>query len=196
LPACTPGEVIRYEAGEPLTELPQHPTVAEARAIVADVCDAIAACHPVVVGPFDRELVWRRANNRALLFAAGLARRAYSHDRNMRGAMLTSRHYRISPEEITANNIVSPATDVYFAAYFLVELITGAEPFPTGETFAYLNAVKHGHPEIPPGLPPEVTRAFDLDPTARPSAAELATALRSEPAPPRRRSWWSRLFGR
>ena len=85
LPVCTPGDVIRYET----------------RAIVADVCDAAAACHrasgePILVGPFERELVWRgRANGRAFLFGAGLARRGYAYDRNARGAMMTSRHYRI-----------------------------------------------------------------------------------------------------
>jgi len=201
LPACTPGDVIRYEAHEQLTELGRHLAREEACAVVADVCDAAAACHrasgdPILVGPFERELVWRgRANGRAFLFGAGLARRGYSYDRNARGAMMTSRHYRISPEEINAGHAVSTATDVYFAAYFLVELISNAEPFPTGETFAYLNAVKHGHPEVPAGLPPEVARAFDLDPTARPSMTELAEALRSTPKPPPPRSWWSRLFG-
>jgi hypothetical protein len=200
LPTCTPGDVIRYEAREALTELGRHVTRDEARAIVADMCDAAAACHrasgePILVGPFERELVWRRANGRAHLFGAGLARRGYAYDRNARGAMMTSRHYRISPEEINAGHAASTATDVYFAAYFLVELVANAEPFPTGETFAYLNAVKQGHPEVPAGLPAEVTRAFDLDPTVRPSMAELAAALRREPEPPRRRSWWSRLFG-
>jgi len=109
--------------------------------------------------------------------------------------MMTTRHFRMSPEEVMGRPS-SPATDVYYAAYFLVELVTAAEPFPIDEEFAYMEAVRHGHPELPPGLPVEVTRAFDPDPIARPSLSELEAALRETERARPRRSWWSRWFGR
>lgn len=209
LPVTTVGDVTRYEVGEPLKEIELgwriDPPVA--RAIVADVCDAIAACHavagePILIGPFDRRLVWLRANGHAVVFGAGLTRAAYAIDQAKRGAMMTNRHFRMSPEEVTGRP-TGTASDVYFAAYFLVELITNAEPYPIDEFTTYLEAVSSGHPDVPDGLPPEVTRAFDPDPSARPTLGELAAALRGEPrrapdpaqAAPRR-SWWSRWFGR
>ncbi|HEX7702355.1 MAG TPA: hypothetical protein VF403_16565, partial [Kofleriaceae bacterium] len=84
------------------------------------------------------------------------------------------------------------------------ELITNREPFPIDEFTTYLEAVRNGHPDVPEDLPAEVTRAFEPDPTARPTLGELAAALRGEtrraPDPAAeaepRRSWWSRLFGR
>jgi hypothetical protein len=208
LPVTTVGDVTHYEVGEPLKEIEVGWRIDApvARAIVADVCDAAAACHdmtgePILIGPFDRRLVWLRANGRAVVFGAGLSHAAYAIDQAKRGAMMTSRHFRMSPEEVTGRPI-GPASDVYFAAYLLVELITNAEPYPIDELTTYLEAVSSGHPDVPEDLPPEVARAFDPDPSARPTLAELAAALRGEttraPDPARaepRRSWWSRWFG-
>ncbi|MEO8841922.1 MAG: serine/threonine-protein kinase [Kofleriaceae bacterium] len=208
LPATTVGDVTRYEVGEPLKEIEVGWCIepAVARAIVADVCDAAAACHEVggeliLIGPFDRRLVWRRADGRALVFGAGLSRAAYQLDQAKRGAMMTMRHFRMSPEEVMGRP-TGPASDVYFAAYLLVELITNHEPYPIEEFTTYLEAVRNGHPDVPDDLPAEVTRAFEPDPSARPTLGELAAALRGEPPrapeasePAPRRSWWSRWFG-
>jgi FHA domain len=209
LPMTTVGDVTRYEVGEPLKEIEVGWCIDPAVAceIVADVCDAAAACHdaggePILIGPFDRRLVWRRANGRAVVLGAGLSRAAYKLDQAKRGAMMTMRHFRMSPEEVMGRP-TGPASDVFFAAYLLVELITNREPFPIDELTTYLEAVRNGHPDVPDDLPAEVTRAFEPDPTARPTMAELAAALRGEtrraPDPAEaepRRSWWSRLFGR
>ena len=171
-----------YTVGEPLQDLPRRWLVEprRARGIVADLCDAAAACHRVQVisGPFEHGLVWVRPNGRAVLFGAGLARVALLLEAAMRGGMMTPRHFRVSPEEL-AGDAATPATDAFFAAYFLIELITGREPYPTGDAMAYATAIARGGAEVPAGLPTLVARALAPDPAGRPSVAQLAAALRA-----------------
>jgi serine/threonine-protein kinase len=177
LPAMS-AELV-YTVGEPLQDLPRTWLVdaRRARGIVADLCDAAAACHrvQVIVGPFEHGLVWVRPDGRAVLFGAGLARVALLLESVMRGGMMTPRHFRTSPEEL-AGGVATPATDVFFAAYFLVELITGREPDPSGE--AYATAIARAGADLPAGLLSLVTRALAPDPATRPSLAQLAAALR------------------
>ncbi|HEY0482948.1 MAG TPA: serine/threonine-protein kinase [Kofleriaceae bacterium] len=171
------GAGVHYGVGEPLVPLPANWTVDVPRAcaIVADLCDAIAA-QPLVLGPFDRGLVWLRADGRPVLFGAGLSRVAYQHDRVEIRGMVAVRHFRRSPEEIL-REASGPATDVFYAAYLLAELVTGEEPYPTEDPFAYLQAVSGGQVQLPADLP-KIARAFDPDPAARPSIARFATLLR------------------
>lgn len=166
-----------YTTGEPLTNLPRTWLVdpARARGIVADLCDAAAACHQVqvIAGPFEHALVWLRGNGRAVQFGAGLSRVVLQLETAMRGAMMTARHFRRCPEDLA-----TPASDAFFAAYFLVELITGREPYPTDDAMGYLTAVARGDFEVPAGLPAQVARALSPDPAARPTVGQLAAALR------------------
>jgi FHA domain len=178
MPAGTlEGTGVRYHVGEPLTQLPDNWTVEVPRAcaIVADLCDAIAT-QPIVLGPFDRGLVWLRPNGRPVLLGAGLSRVAYEHDARMRGVALSALHFRYSPEEL-AGKTTGPATDVFWAAYLLIELITCGEPYPTESFATYMDAVRHGQVHLPDDIPP-IARAFDPDPAARPSIARFATLLR------------------
>jgi hypothetical protein len=178
-------DLLRYRVGEPLTELPagwvyDAPT---AYAIAADMCDAAAACHDAgpshsVIGPFERGLVWRKPDGRAVLFGAGLARAMHEREQNVRGHMMTPRHFRLSPEECNGWP-TGPATDVFYAAYFAVELVLGYEPYPTGELVTYMDHIVKGMVELP-DLPPSVlVRAFSPEPSSRPTLAQLASALRN-----------------
>jgi hypothetical protein len=175
--AVLDGDRVHYRAGAPLTPLPAHWTVEVPRAcaIVAELCDAIAA-QSIVLGPFDRGLVWLLPDDRPVVFGAGLSRVAYQHDAVGGCGMMPVLHFRHSPEEVTSE-ATGPATDVFYAAYLLVELVTCDEPYPTRESFRYLQAVQTGGVELPAGLP-AIARAFDPDPAARPSIARLGTLLR------------------
>ncbi len=189
LPVSTLGEtapdLVDYQVGEPLTELPANWLVEPRRAsaIVADLCDAAATCHratpkPVIVGPFEHGLVWLRPKGRAVLFGAGLARLVHRYDAATRGKMLTMRHFQSSPEEMTGTAPVAPATDAFFAALFWVELVMGREPYPPPLSNEYFAAVSQGNVALPPGTPPVIARAFAPDPARRPALAAFASALR------------------
>ncbi|MBS1120284.1 MAG: putative serine/threonine protein kinase [Deltaproteobacteria bacterium] len=177
--------VVGYLGNGPLTRLPVNRTLPEAQAcaIVADLCEAVATCHaaqprPIVVGPFVRGLVWLRSNGGAVLYGAGLSRVAFQYDAGLTGRMMTPLHFRRSPEEIMGQPI-GAATDVFFLAYFWCELVTGREPYPTGESFRYLEAVRGGQPTLPAGAPPVIEAALIPRPERRPSLAHLGAALRA-----------------
>src|SRR5258708_5820179 len=174
-----------------------------ARTIVADVGGALAAAHdassePVLSGPFFPGLVWVTAVG-ALLLGLGVARVAHVHERNATGPAMTPRHFRMAPEEISGRK-AGPALDVYFAGYFLFELLAGREPFPVHDETAYLTAVRDGamSGELAPlKVHDLVHRCLTPDVTARPTASELARALRAlgGPAPrtmppPGTSRWW------
>jgi hypothetical protein len=55
--------------------------------------------------------------------------------------------------------------------------MTGREPYPTKEDFAYLVAVRDGHANVPADAPREVVEALSTDPAARPSLRALRDAL-------------------
>ncbi|MFT4128162.1 MAG: serine/threonine-protein kinase [Gordonia sp. (in: high G+C Gram-positive bacteria)] len=108
-----------------------------------------------------------------------------------------------APELLQAQQL-SPATDLYALACSLMELLTGAPPYPRATAFAITYAHIRDEPPKPtrrrPWLPSALdsvfARALAKDPAARyPSAAEfvdiIVRALRDVPVPPprRRRSW-------
>jgi hypothetical protein len=177
--------VIEYRFEGPVVEI--HETrplsVAHASAIVASLCEAVAACHaakprPILVGPFERRLVWPRARGGAVLLGAGISRIGFLHDAAVRGAMMTPRHFRRSPEEL-GRDTTGPATDVFFLAYFWCELVFGREPYPVGDEMRYLQAVMNGRPELPDVAPVAITAAFSPDRAKRPALDALAATLRA-----------------
>jgi hypothetical protein len=185
--------VVEYRFEGPVIEI--HETrplaVAHASTLVASLCEAVAACHaarpnPIVVGPFERRLVWPRARGATVLLGAGISRIGFLHDAAVRGAMMTPRHFRRCPEELNREPI-GPAADVYFLAYFWFELVFGREPYPVGDEMQYLQAVMRGCPELPDIAPAAIVAAFSPDRTKRPSLDELVTTLRTlaerEPKP-------------
>jgi len=93
-------------------------------------------------------------------------------------AIMGTPHY-MAPE--AATGVVDPAADVYAVGVVLYELVSGHTPY-SGEPFAVLQRHVESEPERPSGLPDAVwdviTWCLDKDPRRRPSAGELAIALR------------------
>lgn len=171
------GDRVTYRTGEPLTYLPPHWHIELPRAcaIVADLCDGLAA-QSLALGPFERELVWLRPSGRAVFLGAGFSHVAYLLGMNTRSSIGLGYDFRITPEEMRRIP-AGPATNVYDAARLLAELVTGHDPYPAKRDIAYYQAVRDGRMELPPGFPP-IERAFAPDPSERMSEAELAAVLR------------------
>lgn len=169
------GDRIIYYVGEPLEPVNRVLDEPIARAIAADVAEAALACHPTIVGPFDRRQVFVRRNGDAVLFGAGLARIAYLYDEGLRGAMMTTRHFIRCPEEIMGHEPGTQA-DAFYAALFYATLAHGVEPYPQGEEVEYLEAVMNGELVYTP--PSGILEAFAPDPAERPTMEELVEVLR------------------
>jgi serine/threonine-protein kinase len=93
-------------------------------------------------------------------------------------AIMGTPHY-MAPE--AATGVVDPAADVYAVGIVLFELVSGHPPY-AGEPLAVLRRHVESEPERPSGMPDAVwdviTWCLDKDPRRRPSAGELAIALR------------------
>ena len=93
-------------------------------------------------------------------------------------AIMGTPHY-MAPE--AATGVVDPAADVYAVGVVLYELLSGRTPY-SGEPLAVLRRHVESEPERPPGMPDAVwdmvAWCLDKDPRRRPSAGELAIALR------------------
>ncbi len=154
---------------------------AQALLVGLDACRGLAHAHA-------RGLVHRDLKPANLLFGDdgrlriadfGLARAladagATEHDGSLVGTM----RY-VSPEQALGTSAGPPA-DVYALALTLVEAVTGATPFATGDPRASLAARTTGDLEVPEELGPlrpALERAGRLDPDERADAEELGIAL-------------------
>jgi hypothetical protein len=154
----------------------------------ADVAEALAALRPTGVrcGPFVPGLVLRDAHGRGALLAAGLWHVAYRLDRGTTGRAMTMRHFLLSPDELGPAGWGAP-TDVYFLAAVLFQLIARREPYPTGDEFEYMRAVKEGarvslataRAGVPAALSALVDQCLDVAPAARPTPEDMAGRLRA-----------------
>jgi hypothetical protein len=178
--------VIEYWFEGPVIAI--HPTrelaVAHASAIVASLCEAVAVCHaarpkPIVIGPFERGLVWQRADGDVVLLGAGISRRGFL-DANRRGCIGPAAlpvHVPLCWEDMLGR--ATPAADVFYLAYFWFELVFGHEPYPVDSGFEYMLAVGDGRPTLPDIVPAPIARAFCPDPAQRPTLDELAAMFRA-----------------
>lgn len=93
----------------------------------------------------------------------------------------------LSPEQALGAN-VDPAADVYSLGLVLIEVLTGVRSFD-GPQHEAVAARLVRSPDIPPNLPgpwPQLLAAMTArDPTARPSAADVANSLRGGAQPVR-----------
>ncbi|HEX4703891.1 MAG TPA: protein kinase [Pseudonocardiaceae bacterium] len=88
----------------------------------------------------------------------------------------------LSPEQISEDT-VGPAADIYALGLVLLECLTGEVAFRRDSRMATALARLYHGPDIPHGLPRPLARLLTTmtatDPTARPTAAECAEALRA-----------------
>jgi Protein kinase domain len=162
----------------------------------AQVCEGLAHAHaagilhrdvkPTNVLLADGEAVSAR------LLDFGLARMSEAETLTEQGDVPGTLAY-ISPERL-AGEAADAAADVWAVGVMLWEALAGRHPFWQGAMLDTARAIEQGaRPlgELRPDLPKEllrlVDRALSLDPSRRPSAAELAGALRGTARPGRKR---------
>jgi eukaryotic-like serine/threonine-protein kinase len=210
--------VLEYVAGRTLAEVLQAGPlpVAEARAVAAQLCDAVAAAH--AQGVMHRDLkpgnIMITPDGRVKVLDFGLARQLDSPaqttrtgDSLARGGLVGTVGY-IAPEQIRGAGI-DHRCDIYGLGAVLFEMFTGRRPFVERDGLAYALAVttteapraETVNAAVGVRVGDVLARALARNPDVRyDSARELATALAdaldpaptitvSQPAPPTRRRW-------
>jgi hypothetical protein len=134
----------------------------------------------------------RRERVSARLLDFGLARMAEAETLTEQGDVPGTLAY-ISPERLAGEPSARPA-DVWAVGVMLWEALAGRHPFWQGSMLETARAIERGaqplaelRPDLPKQLLALVDRALSPDPALRPSAGELAHALRGAAAPRRRR---------
>lgn len=96
------------------------------------------------------------------------------------------------PPERLGGDEATPASDVWAVGVILWEALAGGHPFWKSSVLESAKAIEDGapplkavRPDLPQALIDTVDRALALDPAARPTAAELADALRGSARKPR-----------
>ena len=163
--------------------------------LLADVADALSHVH-------DSDVIHRdiKPSNilvptatttgpKARLADFGIARLIDAGTLTTVGSVLGTANY-LSPEQALGRTL-SPASDVYSLGLVIVEALTGKKSFP-GPGIESVSARLNRDPEIPSGFGPGwhdlLVRMTQREPAERPSAHEVAVALRElaiAPAPDR-----------
>ena len=189
--AQTPAGVVHYLVME-LVEGPSLATAAydgslpsaDVARIGAELGDALAYVHDH--GTIHRDIkpanILIDQDRRAKITDFGIARLVDTARRTATGLTIGTAAY-LSPEQLTSAS-VGPASDVYSLGLVLLECLTGRREYPgTGAESAL--ARLHRSPHIPVSLPTPWTGLLaamtDTDATCRPSAADVAAALRAAP---------------
>jgi serine/threonine protein kinase, bacterial len=152
---------------------------------VAQACDGLAAAH--ATGIVHRDLKPGNVltdQGRARLTDFGIARIGGESPVTTAGTVAGTVSY-MAPEAL-AGAEPAPACDVYAAGVTLYELLAGRPPF-TGQAAMVIHDHLHAAPQRPDGLPGPlwqvITACLAKDPAARPTAAQLAAALRAPQLP-------------
>jgi Protein kinase domain len=162
----------------------------------AQICEGLAHAH--AAGILHRDVKpsnvlladGERVSVRLLDF--GLARIAEAETLTAQGDVPGTLAY-IAPERL-AGDEASEGSDVWAVGVMLWEALAGRHPFWRASMLETARAIEHGaeplaalRPDLPKGLLQLVDRSLSPSPGRRPSAAELAQALRGAAAPRLRR---------
>jgi len=163
-------------------------TPERAGAVGVQLAEALAYAH-------DRQVVHRDVKpgnvllgpeGRVKLADFGIARLIGDTVRHTKTGQAIGTAAYLAPEQVMGQPVTG-ATDIYSLGLVLIEALTGERAYPgppTDAAFARL----HRQPQVPGHLPGQwagvLTAMTALEPTQRPSAAEVAARLRSEPTGP------------
>jgi hypothetical protein len=169
---------------------------ADAIEACAQVCDALAHAHASGILHRDVKpsnvLLAEGEGVSARLLDFGLAQMAEAEPLTAQGDVPGTLAY-IAPERL-AGEEATEAADVWSVGVMLWEALSGRHPFWQSSMLDTARAIEAGaaslsvlRPDLPKALLQLVDRSLSLDPVRRPSAADLARALRGAAAPERRR---------
>jgi serine/threonine-protein kinase len=190
-----------YVPGRTFREVIRAGELTDAVAIesCAQVCDALAHAH--AAGILHRDVKPSNvlladgdgSHVSARLLDFGLARMAEAETLTEQGDVPGTLAY-ISPERLAGED-ATVAADVWAVGVMLWEALAGRHPFWQGSMLDTARAIEQGAPplvELRPDLPKDLLRLVDrslsLDAAKRPSAIELARALRGAATPRRKKS--------
>ncbi|MCX5067356.1 serine/threonine protein kinase [Micromonospora lupini] len=162
----------------------------EAVEVGAQVADALAAAHRL--GIVHRDITPANVMMTAMgvkVLDFGIATRIGAPDEDEDGGTFGTPAY-VAPERLDGAP-AQPATDVYSLGVLLHEALTGRVPYPA-DTWEQLSAALAGGPaptladlpELPAAVARICLRSLSRDPADRPTARQLATALRDQRLPP------------
>jgi Protein kinase domain len=162
----------------------------------AQVCEGLAHAHSAGILHRDVKpsnvLLADGDEVSARLLDFGLARMSEAETLTEQGDVPGTLAY-ISPERL-AGEAATAAADVWAVGVMLWEALAGRHPFWQGSMLDTARAIEQGaqpladlRPDLPKELSRLVDRALSVDPSRRPSAAELAGALRGAAATRRKR---------
>ncbi|MBL4845251.1 MAG: serine/threonine protein kinase [Planctomycetes bacterium] len=166
--------------------------------LARDLCEVLAALHEV--GVVHRDIkpgnVLVTPQGAIKLVDFGIATAEELRRLTLSGAFVGTPLYS-APERIRLEGKgADPAADVWSAAAMLYEVLTGRLPFEATSYAGVVAASEFPPPsvaELRPDLPTWISAALDhalsLDPTTRPSAAELALGLGGEAGKARHGRW-------
>ncbi|GAA2188942.1 serine/threonine-protein kinase [Micromonospora lupini] len=162
----------------------------EAVEVGAQVADALAAAHRL--GIVHRDITPANVMMTAMgvkVLDFGIATRIGAPDEDEDGGTFGTPAY-VAPERLDGAP-AQPATDVYSLGVLLHEALTGRVPYPA-DTWEQLSAALADGPaptladlpELPAAVARICLRSLSRDPADRPTARQLATALRDHRLPP------------
>jgi serine/threonine protein kinase len=186
--ADPPWLATQYVEGPSLSEaIRRHGPMPEDRlvALAQGIAEALAAIH--AAGLIHRDLkpanvILSPGGPKVIDF--GIARAADSTQLTGTGQIVGTPDY-MAPEQIEGTGESGPPGDVFALGSTLVHAATGRGPFAAEQTAATLYRILNAEPDLQ-GVPPRIAAfaaaCLAKDPARRPTAVQLAVALRSPAA--------------